>query len=58
MANEVQTWKGAVEPAGTTPSGNEVQLWKGAVEPPSAAAAAGGTPLVLYTSPGLSVTNP
>ncbi len=33
MANEIQTWKGAVEPAEFSPSGNEVQTWKGAVEP-------------------------
>ena len=33
MANEYQGWKGAVEPAESSPSGNEIQLWRGAVEP-------------------------
>lgn len=42
MANEFQGWKGAVEPAESSPSGNEFQGWKGAVEP--AEPVAGGNP--------------
>lgn len=37
MANELQKWKGAVQPAESAPSGNELQLWKGAVEPAESA---------------------
>lgn len=33
QGNVYKAWKGAVEPASTSPSGNEVKLWKGAVEP-------------------------
>ena len=31
--NVVKLWKGAVEPAESSPSGNEMKAWKGAVEP-------------------------
>ena len=33
MANVLKLWKGAVQPARTSPSGNEIKLWKGAVQP-------------------------
>jgi len=33
MANVYKAWKGAVEPAESSPSGNEYKAWKGAVEP-------------------------
>ena len=33
VSNILELWRGAVEPASTTPSGNEYQAWKGAVEP-------------------------
>lgn len=33
MANTVELWRGAVEPAGIAPSGNQIKAWKGAVEP-------------------------
>ena len=33
MFNEYQGWRGAVEPAESSPSGNEYQAYKGAVEP-------------------------
>ncbi|MCP4930332.1 MAG: hypothetical protein GY918_14885 [Gammaproteobacteria bacterium] len=36
MANTFLMWKGAVEPAETSPSGNEFKAWKGAVEPTGA----------------------
>lgn len=36
MANVIQLWKGAVEPAESGASGNEIQAWKGAVEPAAA----------------------
>ncbi|MCP4000338.1 MAG: hypothetical protein GY727_05460 [Gammaproteobacteria bacterium] len=36
MANTILTWKGAVEPAESSPSGNEIETWKGAVEPTGA----------------------
>ncbi len=37
MANVYKAWKGAVEPAESSPSANEYQAWKGAVEPVGAA---------------------
>lgn len=40
MANENKSYKGAVEPAESAPSGNEMQSYKGAVEPTEPA---GGT---------------
>ena len=33
MANTPFLWKGAVEPAESSPSGNVPKMWKGAVEP-------------------------
>ena len=33
MANTRKRWRGAVEPAETSPSGNEHKAWRGAVEP-------------------------
>jgi len=41
MANTYKRWKGAVEPAETSPSGNAFERWKGAVEPVGAAPAGG-----------------
>ena len=43
MANVFKRWKGAVEPASTSPSGNQFFRWKGAVEP----AVTGGVPPVV-----------
>jgi hypothetical protein len=40
MANTYKAWRGAVEPAESSPSGNAYKAWRGAVEP----AAAGGFP--------------
>ena len=47
MANEVQSWRGAIEPAESSPSGNEIQLWRGAVEPAEPAVAAGNVVLKI-----------
>lgn len=33
VSNELKLWRGAVQPAETSPSGNEIKLWRGAVEP-------------------------
>jgi len=49
MANEYQKWRGAVEPAETTPSGNEFQKWRGAVEP---AEPTGDTPITIEVPSG------
>ena len=38
MANTYKKWKGAVEPAESSPSGNEYKAWRGAVEPVGASA--------------------
>ena len=43
MANNIKSWKGAVEPAESAPSGNELKAWKGAVEPAGAVATTGIT---------------
>lgn len=49
MANEEKSWKGAVEPAETSPSGNEERSWKGAIEP---ADPGGITPITVEVPPG------
>ena len=54
MAKVVALWKGAVEPAETTPSGKQVAAWKGAVEPVGAAAAGGGVTWRLAGEGGLA----
>ncbi len=46
MANTILLWKGAVEPASSSPSGNEVKLWKGAVQP--AASSSSSLAGILY----------
>ncbi len=48
MANTYKRWKGAVEPAETSPAGNEYKRWKGAVEPAKPAAATGGNLLLTH----------
>ncbi len=53
MANTYKAWKGAVEPAESSPSGNEYQAWKGAVEPVGAVAG-GGVVWKLASSGGLA----
>jgi len=40
--NDLYLWRGAVEPAESSPSGNQVATWRGAVEP--AGATGGGNP--------------
>ena len=45
MANTYKAWKGAVEPAESSPSANEYQAWKGAVEP---VGASGTTVPIFY----------
>ena len=54
MANTNKRWKGAVEPAETSPSGNQIKAWKGAVEPVGAAAAGGGVAWRLAGEGGLA----
>jgi len=52
MAVEFKRWKGAVEPAETSPSANEFKRWKGAVEPAYVAPPMSGGE--AKTGPGLS----
>ena len=48
--NEYQAWRGAAEPAASSPSGNEYQAWRGAVEP--TAPAGGGGAIQIFISTG------
>ena len=54
MANTILLWKGAVEPAETSPAGNEMKMWKGAVEPVGAAVTPPGVSDGKKTGPALT----
>lgn len=33
MPNEIQSYRGAVEPSAFTPTSSDIKLWRGAIEP-------------------------
>jgi len=54
MANTYLRWKGAVEPAETSPAGNQYKAWKGAVEPAGATVTPPGVSDGNRSGPGLA----